>query len=385
MEGLEPEPELLAGTLEAVGALEPAPPRRGVHISERGALHLSEAQKVDRETSNVFRVIAQQVRAHRSLYGEEMGTARDAFRLIDKDGNQSLDASELKDALHRLGAGLTDGQIYEVFDAVDTDAGGTIDVDEFVSRLEAEWDDRHLPYERKPAPPSAYDNVRESAAATPRMPEPEPSQLEAEAQALVSLGLATSVPEAKRKLERERRALERRLAAEARRADQQRRQLEAMERRAQERKHQQMEVEARRAADASKAEAAIAATNSARQRRGSERVRAERAKVEERTKRKMEKMLIKKVEKQRQMEAAREEREAEARKKAADIHRKTAARHAALLSARQQQQAEARDALARKESKEQEAEFKRQRKLVADRMVREKHSEELAYKMHSAR
>ena len=110
-----------------------------------------------------------------------------------------------------------------------------------------------------------------------------------------------------------------------------------------------------------------------------------RAKVEERTKRKMEKMLIKKEEKQRQMEAAREEREAEARKKAADIHRKTAARHAALLSARQQQQAEARDALARKESKEQEAEFKRQRKLVADRMVREKHSEELAHKMHSAR
>ena len=41
--------------------------------------------------------------------------------------------------------------------------------------------------------------------------------------------------------------------------------------------------------------------------------------------------------------------------------------------------------MARKEGKEQEAELKRQRKLVADRMVREKHSEELAYKMHSAR
>ena len=49
------------------------------------------------------------------------------------------------------------------------------------------------------------------------------------------------------------------------------------------------------------------------------------------------------------------------------------------------QSREARDALARKEGKEQEAELKRQRKLVADRMVREKHSEELAYKMHSAR
>ena len=34
---------------------------------------------------------------------------------------------------------------------------------------------------------------------------------------------------------------------------------------------------------------------------------------------------------------------------------------------------------------EQQAELKRQRKLVADRMAREKHSEELAHKMHSAR
>merc|ERR1711969_121066 len=79
----------------------PSPSHRSAHI-QRGALHLSKAEKEDRETSNVFRVIAQQLRAHRSLYGHAMATARDAFRLIDKDGSETLDHAELKEALHRL-------------------------------------------------------------------------------------------------------------------------------------------------------------------------------------------------------------------------------------------------------------------------------------------
>ena len=40
----------------------PSPSHRSAHI-QRGALHLSKAEKEDRETSNVFRVIAQQLRA----------------------------------------------------------------------------------------------------------------------------------------------------------------------------------------------------------------------------------------------------------------------------------------------------------------------------------
>ena len=47
--------------------------------------------------SNVFRVIAQQLRGRRSLYGHVMVEARDAFRLIDKNGDGEVDIREFLD------------------------------------------------------------------------------------------------------------------------------------------------------------------------------------------------------------------------------------------------------------------------------------------------
>ena len=106
---------------------EPEPePEPGFHL-QRGALHLSAATKTEREVSNVFRIIAEQLRGHRTLYGHVMSEPADLFRLIDKDGSESLDYNEFKEALRRMDIGLTLRQIREIVAAVDTDANGTIE------------------------------------------------------------------------------------------------------------------------------------------------------------------------------------------------------------------------------------------------------------------
>ena len=109
--------------------LEPEPepePEPGFHL-QRGALHLSAATKTEREVANVFRIIAEQLRGHRTLYGHVMSEPADLFRLIDKDGSESLDYNEFKEALRRMDIGLTLRQIREIVAAVDTDANGTIE------------------------------------------------------------------------------------------------------------------------------------------------------------------------------------------------------------------------------------------------------------------
>ena len=65
---------------------------------------MSKEAKVEREVENVFRVISQQLRGKRTLYGEVMAEARDVFNLIDKDRSGTLDKTEFTTALQRMGA-----------------------------------------------------------------------------------------------------------------------------------------------------------------------------------------------------------------------------------------------------------------------------------------
>ena len=123
------------GSLRLLAATPP--PASPVHL-QRGALHLSAAEKLDSEVSNVFRMIAQQLRGHRTLFGHVMSSPRDVFQLIDKDGSESLDYREFKEALRRMDIGLTQQQVREVIAAVDADANGTVELGEFVAQLEAQ-------------------------------------------------------------------------------------------------------------------------------------------------------------------------------------------------------------------------------------------------------
>ena len=87
----------------------------------------------------LFRVISQQLRGKRTLYGEVMAEARDVFNLIDKDRSRTLDKQEFTTALNRMGLGLTEDQVEEVIAVVDKDGNGTIEYPEFVALLGAEW------------------------------------------------------------------------------------------------------------------------------------------------------------------------------------------------------------------------------------------------------
>ena len=92
-------------------------------LQRRGGLHLSSDELVDREVSNVFRSIAQQLRGQRTLYGTVMTRVRpspsdqqagvshgsgfvfqaqDTFELIDADGSRALDHDEFREALRRM-------------------------------------------------------------------------------------------------------------------------------------------------------------------------------------------------------------------------------------------------------------------------------------------
>ena len=105
-----------------------------------GALRLSREEREERQTSNVFRVIRQQMRGNRSLYGQKLADAQRVFALMDSDGSGTMTADEFSDALARLGLGLTAVQVAEVLAAVDADRSGTIEYDEFVALLGAEFE-----------------------------------------------------------------------------------------------------------------------------------------------------------------------------------------------------------------------------------------------------
>ena len=96
---------------------------------------LSEEELLARQVENIFRVIRQQMQGARTLYGKKLKDARQAFELMDKDGDGTLDEDEFKNAMNRLGVGLSEGQLAKVMAAIDTDGEGSIDYTEFVERV----------------------------------------------------------------------------------------------------------------------------------------------------------------------------------------------------------------------------------------------------------
>lgn len=107
----------------------------GKTIAEATRLKLSEEEIQSRQIDNIFRVIRQQMQGNRSLYGKKLKDARQAFRLMDKDGGGTLDEKEFEHAMRRLGIGLSEAQLSRAFKAIDTDGEGGVDYDEFVARV----------------------------------------------------------------------------------------------------------------------------------------------------------------------------------------------------------------------------------------------------------
>jgi len=57
------------------------------------------------------------------------------FKIMDDDGNRSLDMSEFKKGLHDYGADVTKKEAQAMFEAFDQDGSGSIDFDEFLIAL----------------------------------------------------------------------------------------------------------------------------------------------------------------------------------------------------------------------------------------------------------
>ena len=62
----------------------------------------------------------------------------DTFHLFDKDGNGKLDAWELREALAHLGLQLDKEQVVLAMKEIDANYDGTIDIDEFMTRVRRE-------------------------------------------------------------------------------------------------------------------------------------------------------------------------------------------------------------------------------------------------------
>ena len=100
------------------------------------AYKLSEEAKREAAEGAILEVLLRMLKGEKTLYGQKMGSAAEAFKLLDQDGSGQLDLQELTDGLKRLGLGLTDAQISRLALTLDADNSGEISVDEFVDGLE---------------------------------------------------------------------------------------------------------------------------------------------------------------------------------------------------------------------------------------------------------
>ena len=85
----------------------------------------------NKRKKRVRRIIKQK----KILTCEEVKEIKDAFDLFDKDGSESIDVGELKDAMKALGIHLDKTQVKKLMEKADKDGSGSIDLDEFTSLM----------------------------------------------------------------------------------------------------------------------------------------------------------------------------------------------------------------------------------------------------------
>ena len=69
------------------------------------------------------------IKSNRSLGGKTLKSIEGVFKAIDKDGSGDLDHNEFKMAMDRLGLGLSNDQIVQCIEVLDTDGDGEVSLD----------------------------------------------------------------------------------------------------------------------------------------------------------------------------------------------------------------------------------------------------------------
>ena len=80
---------------------------------------------------NVTRVMDQAVAAGRQLFETPFSTREELFAAMDQDGDNNLNKEEFRGSVERLGLGLTEQQVGELWTIMDPGGDGELDSDEF--------------------------------------------------------------------------------------------------------------------------------------------------------------------------------------------------------------------------------------------------------------
>ena len=95
-----------------------------------------------RRLDDIAKVLKGFCRNKRLLYGTVVQCALDMFGVADRDANGYLDEKEFRDAMNRLGLGLSKEESKGLFDLIDEDGSGQIDFHEFHAALRKRHYDR---------------------------------------------------------------------------------------------------------------------------------------------------------------------------------------------------------------------------------------------------
>ncbi|KRX09394.1 hypothetical protein PPERSA_04700 [Pseudocohnilembus persalinus] len=91
------------------------------------------SQKIQKNQTNTFdfKTYAEQY----FISEQEVKEIKEAFDLFDSDKSGSIQATELKNAMQQLGFEAKDQTIYQMMSQLDTDGSGSIEFNEFLSKM----------------------------------------------------------------------------------------------------------------------------------------------------------------------------------------------------------------------------------------------------------
>ena len=126
---------VLASVLKPKAYKTNSAPRVAIGTKAEQSVKYDSSQKAQKTHTAVFDMIHSAMVNKRKLHGYTLEDARVLFQAMDTDGNNSIDHSEFKDGLNRLGLGLTSQQVTDVIHVLDPDGNDMIEYDALVQNL----------------------------------------------------------------------------------------------------------------------------------------------------------------------------------------------------------------------------------------------------------
>lgn len=97
---------------------------------------LTKEQTQSRVVDTFGKVLLQALGVKRQLYGKRIDSVKTLFQTIDQDNSGTMDVEEFTKAMKRLGLGLTEAQMIVLVDVLDEDKNGQIEVTELTSSID---------------------------------------------------------------------------------------------------------------------------------------------------------------------------------------------------------------------------------------------------------